>query len=194
MVSSVSIQNSQQQYFPATTSPQEIKVPPKTLERTPDADTIAISKPKKEISSSQKWVIGLSSAVIGLSTAGILMARHQGNKIGKLYKDKLVLSNLGENIVFKEAASVEEGIKFAKEVLKIKDVDSNFTLEAINWANKGLVDVSNANKGKVVMPTALRFNKQEGSSAYVVQNIKRKGHPVAKIQEKLQMNDTPILI
>ena len=95
-----------------------------------------------------------------------------------MYKDKLILSNLAENIEFKEAKTIEDAIKFSKETLGIKNVDNRFTLEALNIANKGLVEVSNANKGKMFMPQTLRFEspKKETNEyiAYVVRSIESK--------------------
>lgn len=138
---------------------QTVPITASELERTPQTDTVETKKEKKKLSTGQKIGIGVAGAFIALLGTGLAVMAHQRNKIAKLYKEKLVLSDLGENLQFKEAATVEEGIKFAKEVLKIKDVDSNFTLEAINNTNKGLVDVSNANKGKLFMPRALRFTE-----------------------------------
>ena len=99
-----------------------------TLERTPQTDTIE-KKEKKKLSTAKKVGIGVVGTFVALVGTGLAIAAHQRNKIAKLYKEKLILSNLGENLQFKEAASVEEGIKFAKEVLKIPEVDSNFTLD-----------------------------------------------------------------
>ena len=81
-----------------------------------------------------------------LVTACILISKHQTSKLTKLYNEKIQLQNLAEHIDFKEAKTVEEGIKFAKEVLKVGEVDSNFTLDAINYANRSITKVSNANK------------------------------------------------
>ena len=122
--------------------------------------------------------IAIGAAAATLAVTAILFAKHQNNKISKLYKDKLVLSNLAENIEFKEAKTIEDAIKFTKETLGIKDIDKNFTLEALNTANKGLVEVSNANKGKLFMPPALRFeapvNESNEYIAYVVRDINSK--------------------
>ena len=38
--------------------------------------------------------------------------------LAKLYKEKLVLSNLPEKINFKDAKSLDEAIKFSKELIK----------------------------------------------------------------------------
>ena len=82
------------------------------------------------------------------------------------------LVNLAEHIDFKEAKTVEEGIKFAKDVLKIGEVDSNFTLEAINYANKGLVDVSNANKGHWFAPKKMLYSDlKDNTLAHVIKDV-----------------------
>ena len=82
------------------------------------------------------------------------------------------LVNLAEKIDFKEAKTLEEGIKFAKETLKIGEVGDGFTLDAINYVNKGLVDVSNANKGHLFMPKKIIFEElNENELAHVVRSI-----------------------
>ena len=146
------------------TTPQSFKSNGTTLERIPEQDTVVIQKPKeKGLSKGTKWAVGIGGALTALVAAGILIHKRDISKIKTLYKDKLVFSELGEKLEFKEAATVEEGIKFAKEVLKIPEVDNTFTLDAINTVNKGLVDVSNAYKGKLFMPRALRYENMHSS-------------------------------
>ena len=144
-------------------------------------DSVELSKKdeQKKKPSLVKTLLAIGGGIAGAGAmfcgAVILMANHHGNKIAKLYKEKLVLSNLPEKIEFKEAKTVQEGIDFAKKILGIKEVDKDITLEAINTANKGLVDVSNANKGKLFIPTRLGFetpnNKDDDYIAYVVKDI-----------------------
>ena len=143
-------------------------------------DSVELSTKKdKDKPTLLKTILGVGAGIAGAGAvfcgAVILMARHQGNKIAKLYKEKLILSNLPEKIDFKEAKTIQEGIEFAKKVLGIKEVDKDITLEAINTANKGLVEVSNANKGKLFMPTRLGFetptSKDDDYIAYVVKDI-----------------------
>lgn len=128
-----------------------------------EADTIEISnKPKKKkLSKGAKWAIGIGGAIVATAGAIVFRAKIKASHLQKLYKEKLILSNLPEKIDFKEAKTVEEGIRFAKEVLKIKEVSPDFTLDAINFANKGIVDVANANKGKCFLPTKLCFKNME---------------------------------
>ena len=145
------------------------KVQPKT-EPYPN-DSIELSttkqKEKKKHSLLKKTLIGVGSALAATIGLALLIVKHQGNRIKKLYDEKLVLSNLKEKIDFVEAKTVDEGIKFAKDILGIKEVDNRFTLEAINAANRGLVDVANAHKGKVFMPHALRFTSPRRKNDYI---------------------------
>ena len=139
-------------------------------------DTVELSTKqteKKGLSTGQKWAIGIGSALAGLVIAGILISRHETSKLKKLYEQNMVFQNLAEKIDFKEAKTVEEGIKFAKDVLKVGEVDKNFTLDAINFANKGLVEVSNANKGKLFIPKKLWYREMgDDTLAGVIQDIK----------------------
>ena len=140
-----------------------------------EKDTVEIStKNKKKLSKKQKWAIGVGS-VLGLAAAGIAITHHKHSTISKLYKEKLILSNLPEKIEFKEAKTAEEGIKFAKEILGIKEVDEAFkeSVDAINVANKGLVDIANAYKGKLFLPPKLHFQEMKDTTiAGVVRDIK----------------------
>mgnify|MGYP007025928192 FL=1 len=121
-------------------------------------DTVEISginspkKSKEKRSTAAKIGIAALGLIGGFTAIGICGLKHQTNKLTKLYNEKMQLVNLAEHIDFKEAKTVEEGIKFAKDVLKIGEVEGNFTLDAINYANRGLVEISNANKGHLFMP------------------------------------------
>ena len=132
-------------------------------------DSLELSKKneKKKTDIIKKSLLGVCFSLAASVGILVLVMKYHGNRIKKLYDEKLVIRTLKEKIDFQEAKTVEEGIKFAKEVLGIKDVDAEFTLEAINYANKGLVDVSNANKGKVFMPNALRFSSSAEDDTYL---------------------------
>ena len=139
-------------------------------------DSVTISTKEKDLKTKLKKDLLASGALLTtLASAVLIIAKRRGDKIAKLYKDKLVISKLPENIQFTKFETVEEGIKYAKEFLKIKEVDKNFTIEAINTAIKGIIEVSNANKGRVFMPKRLGFeapkNKDRNFLAYVVRNI-----------------------
>ena len=142
------------------------KVEPKT-EPYPK-DSVELSDKKKDKPKKLKnTLISAGSVFVALAGMSLFILKYQGNRVKKLYDEKLVIKNLKEQIDFTEAKTVEEGIRFAKEVLGIKEVDKDITLEAINYANKGLVDVSNANKGRVFMPNALRFLTPRQEENYV---------------------------
>ena len=177
-------QNAQNPYLASVTPPPQIVCNPTTTSHTASTsfkaaqpDVVQISAEnqikKEKGNKGLKILAGVGAGLTLMVGTAIAIAYHQSNKIAKLYKDKLVLSNLAEHIEFKEAKTVEEGIKYAKEVLGIKEVSKDFTLDAINTVNKGLVDVANANKGKLFMPTKLRFESDGFNSlAYVVNNVK----------------------
>lgn len=141
-------------------------------------DTVEISennksqKPKEKMSTAAKIGIAALGLIGGFTAIGICGLKHQTNKLTKLYNEKMQLVNLAEHIDFKEAKTVEEGIKFAKDVLKIGEVDSNFTLEAINYANRGLVDVSNANKGHWFAPKKMLYSDlKDNTLAHVIKDV-----------------------
>ena len=149
---------------------------PKTAQYPNDSVELSSKQnEKQEKSKLKRYALAGGGILVALTGSILLFARHQSNKIAKLYENKLIISNLPEKLEFKEAKTVEEGIKFAKEILGIKDVDKDFTLDAINTANRGLVDVSNANKGKLFMPTKLGFqapkDKNDDYLAFVVKDI-----------------------
>ncbi len=156
---------------------ETVNVYPKTKPYPNDSVELSDKQENKTEKKSKlkNFVIGTGTVLTAAVGTIILLARYQGNKIAKLYENKLIISNLPEKLEFKEAKTIEEGIKFAKEILGIKEVDKNFTLEAINTANRGLVDVSNANKGKLFIPTKLGFqapkSKDDDYLAYVIKDI-----------------------
>ena len=168
---------------------------PSSVQQIPH-DTVEFSdenaiKSDKGLSKGAKWAVGIGTALAGIVTAGILISKHQVGKLKKLYDENIVFQNLAEKIDFKEAKTVEEGIKFAKEVLKVGDVDKNFTLDAINFANKGLVEVSNANKGRLFMPKKLWYREMgDNTLAGVVQDIKSPYFGHLRINKKFFEHET----
>ena len=163
--------------FQGDSKPVVVTATQPTLAPQISRDTVEFSaektiKKEKGLSKWQKWTIGLGSALAGIIAAGVLISKHETGKLTKLYNEKMQLVNLAEKIDFKEAKTVDEGIKFAKDVLKIGEVGDGFTLDAINYANKGLVDVANANKGHLFMPKKLIFEElKENEIAHVIRNI-----------------------
>ena len=78
----------------------------------------------------------------------------------------------------------EEKVELAYTEL-IKKVDENISLEALNLINKGLTDVSNAQKGKVVMPTALKLSEMKKSNAAVRSSLCNKNLGEMLLNDKL---------
>ena len=157
---------------PQATVPIKLSYPPDTVEISSKNKT----QKKDKISTASKWAIGLGTTLAAVVLTGIAFAKHQSGKLTKLYNEKMQFVNLAEKIDFKEAKTVEEGVKFAKDVLKIGDVGEGFTLDAINYINKGLVDVSNANKGHLFMPKKIHYHAADNAnwSACVVKDIESK--------------------
>lgn len=136
--------------------------------------TKEIKKPKEKMSTGAKVGIAALSIIGGLVATAVLISKHQTSKLTELYSKKMQLQTLAEHIDFKEAKTVEEGVKFAKEVLKIGEVNGNFTLDSINFANRSIVEVSNANKGKLFIPKKMNYvyDKEGNWVASVEQSIK----------------------
>ena len=155
---------------------QPLSYPPDTIELSAENKIKAQNQKKKQgMSTAAKAGVTALGVLGGLAIGVVCFAKHQSGKLTKLYNEKMQLQNLAEHIDFKEAKTVEEGIKFAKEVLKIGEVDSNFTLDAINFANRSITKVSNANKGKLFIPKKMHYvNKNEDCVAAVIQDIESK--------------------
>ena len=136
--------------------------PQPSINYTTSPDTVKISasnkinnqeKKKTGISTGAKWAIGLSS----LLAVGIGVKVGASRYIRNLVNKKLVPKNLPEHLEFKEATSLDDAYKYLRDVLKIKDVDGNLSLDALNYINDALTNVSNFHNGKVVFPTKIRL-------------------------------------
>jgi len=127
-------------------------------------DSLELSTKYNNLSKKKKASLYAASSTAFLACTSFVFLKYQKNRILNLYKKKLVISNLPEKLEFKPAKTLEEAMKYTKDVLGIKEVDKNFTLEALNIANKGITDVSNAQKGKLFLPTKLRFEKKKKDS------------------------------
>ena len=80
-------------------------------------------------------------------------------------------------------------MKFTKETLGIKDVDKDITLEGLNFINKGIVDVSNANKGKVFLPSKIKWeDSADDFIAYVCQDVGSKDFAQLSINRRFFKN------
>lgn len=145
-----------------------------TLERIPEKDTVETKKEeKKGLSKLAKWGIGITGTLGTLIVTLSLISKHQTKALTKLYKEKMILKELPKELEFKEAKTLDEAIKFAKETLGIEKIDKNISLEALNFTNKGIVDVSNANKGRLFVPKSIKYaGEGEKFIAAVEQDIK----------------------
>lgn len=147
-------------------APQPVNV---SLQTPPDTVTFKTTehiqaKPKKEgLSTGAKWGLG-ALALVGIGAIAYFATRGKAKinpstltheQLEKLAAEKLKITELPAHIDFKEAKTLEEAIKYSKDVLKISNVDDNFSLEALNWVNRGLTDISNAHKGRAKMPNGL---------------------------------------
>ena len=155
-------------------------------------DSVEISSKKKGLSNGAKWGIGIGTlaAVVGIGIAFVSKA-HKNHKalvdnIEKLCDEKLVLSNLPEKIEWKAAKTLDEAMKFTKETLGIKEVDKNFTLEALNDTNACITDICNLHKGKLYMPTALEYTDslKKNTLAAINGNIRSKNYGKMRINKR----------
>lgn len=133
-------------------------------------DTVSFGANEQIQSDNQKGLskntkIGIGAvAVLGLGALAYLLTRGRvknsnlgAKELEKLVSEKLNIIELPTHIEFKPAQTLEEAINYSNEVLKIPQVDNSFSLEALNWVNKGLTNVNNMNKGKAKMPNALKY-------------------------------------
>ncbi len=149
-------------------------------------DSFELSTKEKDKKNSQKYALFATTGLLGLAAISALIVKGVHKQVENLYKEKLVLSNLPEKIEFHAAKTIEEAQKFAKDVLGIKKIDENFTLEALNYANKSIVDVSNVNKGKLYMPSALKYtHMNDDTLAYVNASIYHKDFGELAINKKI---------
>jgi len=93
----------------------------------------------------------------------------------KLFDRKITevqTKELEPNIEFKKAETYEEAVKFGKEHLGIQKYRgfSKKDVDAINWVNEGLVNVSNYQNGKLKIPDIISYKNMLDSdtSAYVI--------------------------
>ena len=135
-------------------------------------DTVEISennksqKTKEKMSTATKVGIAALGLIGGFTAIGICGLKHKTNKLTKLYNEKMQLVNLAEHIDFKEAKTVEEGIKFAKD------------------------DISNANKGHLFMPKKIGCKSLKNAMAYVQQDVKSPNFGELVINKKYFENES----
>ncbi len=143
-------------------------------------DAVEINSKKKGLSKGAKWGIGIVGTITTIIGAMCLVSRHQIKKTQQLIKEKLVPKVFDKKIEFKEAKSLEDAIRYAKETLGIKEVDNTMPLDVVNFVNKNITDVVNKNTGqKVFIPQKVKFTEPlegiEGALAFVDMTLKSKG-------------------
>ena len=126
-------------------------------------DTVQISaekeiktNKKEGLSTGAKWAIG-----IGATALGCIGARFGLQKLAQRGFKNIQITNFTEKVIFKKAETKEEALKFMKETLKISNVDEKFTLEELNYINRSLTDVINAQKGKCALPKSITAMDKE---------------------------------
>ena len=155
-------------------------------------DSVEISSKKKGLSNGAKCGIGIGTLVavigIGITLVNKANKNHKAlvDNIEKLCDEKLVLSNLPEKIEWKAAKTLDEAMKFTKDTLGIKEVDKNFTLEALNDTNACITDICNLHKGKLYMPTALEYTDRlrKNTRAAVTSGIRSKNYGKMSINKR----------
>ncbi|MCQ2744252.1 MAG: hypothetical protein MJ230_05605 [bacterium] len=154
-------------------------------------DTVTFSASNQRQQKKEGMSTGAKLGIGGLVTAGlvigglVLAGKYGPKKIAKLYDTKLTQSNLPESITFKTATTKEEALKFTKEILGIKEIKGDITLEGLNFVNEGIVKVSNANKGSLYLPSAINFERaSEDYLAAVNQSILSKDFGTLTVNTK----------
>ena len=128
-----------------------------TVEISADEKIKKNSKSEKSgMSTGAKWGIGL-----GLTALGCIGARFGLQKLAQRGFKNIQVTNFTEKVIFKKAETKEEALKFIKETLKISNVDEKFTLEELNYINRSLTDVINAQKGKCALPKSITAMDKE---------------------------------
>lgn len=127
------------------------KSSPKIIDNNLKHDSFESSVKKqkeKSLTKLQKWGIALgTTATLGVVAFCALRGRFNISK------------QLAEHIDFQEAKTIEEAIEFGKKHLGIKSYKGfgEKDLEVINWFNEGLVNTSNAMKGKLNGPNRIVY-------------------------------------
>ena len=147
-------------------------------------DTVAIySKKKKKVGLGTKIAIGIGATLAVLIGGIYAISKHQTNKLQRLYKEKLVPKIFDKELTFIEAKTKDDALKYAKDVLGVKNIDTNMTLEALNYTNQGITNVVNKNIGQeVFIPRSYLYDDLGNDVwAHVVSNIKSKNSVKSRV-------------
>lgn len=112
-------------------TPQNKNVP--QITQQPDTVSFSTKNKKEGLSNGAKW--GLSAlAVAGVTTLACVLTK---GKVSSKQSKQLV-----EHIEFKEAKTMEEAKKFAKEKLGV-NIDCNLPVDVLNYTNEALCKLKN---------------------------------------------------
>lgn len=124
-------------------------------------------KQEKGLSKEAKFATGVITALAlaGGITYAILRRPGEGKRavdkakeeLGKDWKEAMEFFNikqLPEHIEFKEAKTLDEALRYGKDVLGIeyRMGAKGWNVDSVNFINKGLTDISNAMKGRANLP------------------------------------------
>jgi hypothetical protein len=145
-------------------------------------DKVEISSKKKGLSDGAK--IGIGIGTLTLIGVGIykrkslktlwdkICGKRNPNKQTPIINewDNLVnsvkISNLPEQMTFTPFKTKEEAVKYAKDVFKIQEVDSEtLPLPLLNDTIDAMVDISNKNHGKFYVPRIIRGTTKTNNAA-----------------------------
>ena len=152
-------------------------------------DTVEIAGKKKKLSLGAKLAIGFGTTLAVIVGGAYAISKHQTYKLQKLYKEKLVPKIFDKELIYTEATTKEDALKYAKEILGVKNIDENMTLEALNYTNHGITDVVNKNIGQeVFIPRSYLYDDIDGL-AHVVSSIRNKNFGELAINKKFFDNE-----
>lgn len=124
-------------------------------------------KQEKGLSKEAKIVTGVigALALAGGITYAVMRKPSEGKKAVDAVKNELSqdwkeameffnIKQLPEHIDFKEAKTLDEALKYGKDVLGIeyRMGAKGWNVDSVNFINKGLTDISNAMKGRANLP------------------------------------------
>lgn len=136
--------------------PLNNRVAARNVTFTSQPNTVSLSSNNQTQSTktglSQNAKLGLGAlALVGIWCSSYILSR---GKVGSKS-----VQQLAEHIEFKEAKTIEEAIEFGKANLGIKNYKGFQTrdIDVINWINEGIVNTSNATKGKSKVPKKIVY-------------------------------------
>ena len=143
------------------------------LKKSPSTDIVEISskkEKKKGLSTGAKWGIGLGITALGaLAIYGLTRGKA---KPKKQFWDNIKEVQVEKDLKFTEFKDKNEALKFAKEKLKLENIDENMSVEALNDIIDTFIDIANKNNGKIVVPHKITQEATDKYFASVAGDIK----------------------